>query len=624
LQTLSGIFDGLRMLAVEWESDEFNRRQRVLESAPHNFPNFHRKLLNKPPPKLPSPQSYTHVIVPDNYAFSSPADVERVKALGGAGAVLVPLAWLHQCLVKGQLLSTAEYERAVVNGAALAAAAAAAEPLPREVDSDDDPMFEPEAFVPPTAENDGTPFQKCNVCDKPLLWVQIGTCQPCIVERCRRTNDSKQEPDEKRKQLKSELLLRLLHLRYRVDHPNKQLVLALLEWADYLELRGVGNYRTRVMSRQKAAAALRATPRNIRLSRLNEDLADIPLVGPKMRESYIPEILRTGTHGELESFRENASLTAALRMSKLPYIGAVLAKEWTEKGWLTPAAVLAGLAATTGLDKLKEWKQLVLIHADALLTPITPEDRAPLDALISRCADKAAAKLSWAPVPSQPVGGFARGKLGSHDYDVLFKLPHTFDAGKLIERGFMEVILTELSCDEELELDPVTKRPIMLVVTSANAESDDLRGSASRAWRPGSRGEPAPPFLYVKDAKVAHVLIKLKEKPLRHVDLVMSPLEEHAFCINAWVGSTILRRFIQQYCHSLECENQSLKLNSRCLRVRTDAKLDVAPRVNIFNKLIDPKDVPEEYIRKETYPKEEKQVWEMLGLPFRDFCDRNA
>jgi hypothetical protein len=77
-------------------------------------------------------------------------------------------------------------------------------------------------------------------CGKPLLWCELGPlCGKCL-------RDDGASP-----------LLRMLHLRFLVKHPNAALVAALHEMADYLEVRA--------LSKRRASAP--AWPRRICIAR---------------------------------------------------------------------------------------------------------------------------------------------------------------------------------------------------------------------------------------------------------------------------------------------------------------------------------------------------------------------
>ena len=78
---------------------------------------------------------------------------------------------------------------------------------------------------------------------------------------------------------------------------------------------------------------------------------------------------------------------------------------------------------------------------------------------------------------------------------------------------------------------------------------------------------------------------------------------------------------------------QTFKLNSlhlRDMRLRPDGEPDTSyqsklvTRLGVDAPLAAMQDVARDYVAAEMYPREEREVWEMLRLPWRPMSDRNA
>jgi DNA polymerase/3'-5' exonuclease PolX len=407
----------------------------------------------------------THAVISNN----CPLDDELVAALRtqacNQAAIIVRQQYLSDCVTAGKLLPVPAY------AARLAAPPApAAVPLPRRIEPESDDEDAPSAFAAPVDDFVPPPptGDRCSACQTELLWCEIATCQACLKTFTNRGDNAR---------------LRALHLRFRVNHPNKAIVAALFELCEYEYLYGE---KVSSDSFAKAASMLKAMPRSI--SCVGDlDLFDPPFVGSKTR-LYLPQLL-DGKCERLDNFRKDPKCAAVCSMARLPYVGAKLAKSWAERGWLTPQAVLANLPHDEAAN-LSSWQKLVLTHADELLLPIHEADRAPLVAAVEAAAREAEVEsgcrgsLKW-----QFVGGTARGKTGSHDLDFLFTHDEEGD-----EVGMLGKMLQALARSEALERDPATGKPRLAVVLSSGAGGDAQDGRAAdsrglegvRAWDPGA------------------------------------------------------------------------------------------------------------------------------------------
>jgi hypothetical protein len=260
----------------------------------------------------------THVVV-ENTERLTPARAARVKAqhARNTDALCVTRAWLSECFKRGLRLPESDFLAEVAAPTAAAAAKAqheeeelaAARRLREDTpdDPDDAPPPAQDAFVPPPPSGEA-----CSACGQSLPWCSILTCQACL----------------KAAGGGNEALTRALHLRFRLDHPNKALVAALTELSEYEAL--FGDVKSADTFRRQAAM-LKATPRDIVCV---ADIAtfDPPYVGTKARERYIPSFLATGVLERLERFKRDPTKVAERNILRLPYIGTKLAKAWAAHG----------------------------------------------------------------------------------------------------------------------------------------------------------------------------------------------------------------------------------------------------------------------------------------------------
>ena len=475
---------------------------------------------------------------------------------------------------------------------------------PRDEEDRPAPAFGDSSFVPPPRTG-----ELCSLCRGALEWNEISACQACIKQHA---------PSSLVAQT------RALHLRYPVIHPNKRLVAAIQELADFEELFGTDHAHQSAKTFNRVAAMLKATVRDICTV---EDLHafDPPFIQGKSAEVYIPQYLNTGEIERLQIHRRQPKRVAALRLSKLPYVGPTLAKHWADRGWLTPEEVLLKMPASEQ-EKLTQWQKLVLQHSDDLLSDISVEERLPLVKLVedAMAAADPTGGLNW-----RFVGGTARGKSGGHDLD--FMLSHQAHGG---EAGHLERMLNHIAAS-----DAVEHMAVCLSYGSAGDSAGDggvnARGfSAGNMWSQGQTFGSAD-----KDANKALCLIKLKGRKMRHIDLLMVPKSDLAFWISAWIGSRELRRLLSLHARTLHCRGPDahpqlqFKLNQMCLygfHVTSDGQMDPSylprrvTRLGVDAPLVPETHVEEEYVAKKMYPVEEREVWDLLQLPWRPFCDRNA
>ena len=309
-------------------------------------------------------------------------------------------------------------------------------------------------------------------CGKPLLWCELGPrCSKCM-------RDDGASP-----------LLRMLHLRFLIKHPNSALVAALHEMADYLEVRALASYDVLLMLRRwlgksaslaltacaaqlfgekdefrsaetfrRAAASLKALPHDIRDTAELDALAP-PFVADKLRNVYLQQFWRTGTMQRLELLRTPAK-QAARRLARLPYVGGPTAVAWVSNGMDSGAKVLAAeaagtLRAKTGHGVANDYAQLALQHESELLQDIRTEDHAPLMAAVGAAVHKAVPRRADAEDTAETrpeitlVGGAHRGKEACHDLDILVVLPRDGAA----HSGALLRALRALADDEIVERD---------------------------------------------------------------------------------------------------------------------------------------------------------------------------
>jgi DNA polymerase/3'-5' exonuclease PolX len=350
--------------------------------------------------------------------------------------------------------------------------------------------------------------------------------------------------------------------------------------------------------------------------------AHLPFIGAKLRERYLPEFWRRGTFARLEAHRDNAERVAALRLARLPYVGARMAAAWAAAGLRTPEAVQAAHAAGTLVPPLStEWQRMAVAHARELLAEIKTADAAPLMAAVRT----AASAVSGGALRVELTGGAARGKGASHDLD--FLITHDVDGA---EAGCLEAMLRALAASPDVERDE-RGQPRMLVGLSADASALAPGGSGGKtsSGRRGATGD-AMPRLWRVDASdgdaadAAHgrpyankalVFIKLRGLPLRHLDLLMVPRHQHAFWRLGWTGSRELERMLRQHVkHELR-----LKLSNTALTTQ-----DGADVVTADGRRVPAAAAATQYVAARTWPATEAEVWRMIGLPWRPPEDRNA
>ena len=97
-------------------------------------------------------------------------------------------------------------------------------------------------------------------------------------------------------------------------------------------------------------------------------------------------------------------------------------------------------------------------------------------------------------------------------------------------------------------------------------------------------------------------------------------------------------RILTCTCSAVRCSTdprplQYFKLNSlhlRDMRLRPDGQPDpsyrskLVTRLGVDAPLVPMQDAARDYIAAEMYPREEREMWEMLRLPWRPMSDRNA
>ena len=567
----------------------------------------------------------THVVVqgasfPDELAF-----LARMRPRL-PGAHFVTRKWVELCIARRALQPEASYappppplplpspslDAPPSRGAGPSRAERERESTPPRDGAREEAAAIPFAFTPPPPSG-----ELCQRCRQLLAWCEIQTCQRCLKVVAPSAFVAQ---------------TRALHLRFRVQHPNVELVKCLLELADYEELFGSEHAKMSSTTFAKVAGMLRATPRDILTI---DDLAefDMPYIDAsgKTATTYIPQFLRTGRIERLENHRGEPMRVAARSLSKLPYVGPQLAKKWAAAGWHSAEEVMRNLPADER-SKLSPWQVLLLSHASDILSDIDAAGRAPLEALMTAAARAAepSGALTW-----QLVGGSARGKQGGHDLDFLFS--HTAPGG---EQGKLERLLRFIADSPLVERDEGGVPKLCVCLSSANlSEGASDGGANARGFASGNVWVPGQGWDKFATADKALMLLKLRGQPLRHLDVLMVPKHEVAMMVCGWVGSRELRKLMNKHAKNvLRCSTapdplQYFKLNAqhlRDMRLRPDGEPDLTyqsrlvTRLGVDAPLVAAQDVARDYIGKELYPREEREIWEMLRLPWRPMSDRNA
>jgi DNA polymerase lambda len=450
-------------------------------------------------------------------------------------------------------------------------------------------------FAPPPPSGDA-----CASCGKALGWQELARCQACLSAS-------------------ASALERALHLRFLVTHPNAALVTALSELADYEELFGEARSADAF---HRAAATLKATPADIRTSADLEACAP-PFVGGKLKERYLPEFWARGTLARLEAHRAQPERVAARALARLPYVGAALASKWAAQGLRTPAEVWAAHTARTLAPPLATaWQRLSLEHADELLAEIRAEDQAPLVDAVRAAA--AAVSVGGAPLQVALTGGAARGKPASHDLD--FLITHPVEGA---EAGKLEAMLRVLAASPAVERDDAG-RPRMLVGLSADMSALAVGGKPAkqRAGKSGGWADAAP-RLWSADAAGADaeeadagrlpankalLLVKFVGLPMRHLDLLCVPRHQHACWLLGWTGSREMERLLRAH-----AKQRGLKLSNTAL-----SSADGAQLLTRDGRRVAAAEAATQYVAAGAYPRDERELWRMLGLPWRPPAERNA
>ena len=405
----------------------------------------------------------------------------------------------------------------------------------------------------------------------------------------------------------------MLHLRFKIEHHNAGLVAALRELAAFEGLFPTRDDRS-ADAFNWAAAALMATPGEVTsASQLSE--WDPPFVGAegKIRKQYIPEWLRTGKIERLETHRRDAVKVATRRFNRIPFVTKTMAKEWAAQGFTTFSDVWAAHergALQPPLDT--DWLLLAVHHGDELSSVMSPAESEPLLEFIlaklqAACPSGMLDGLRWTR-----VGGASRGKAASHDLDVL--ATHDVEG---TDRDMVNTIVRLIVASDALERDPVTRKPCLQVMLASPSEScggggDAFAVGAAAIWQDDSgRWQCAEK----PEAFKAQMLLKLKGKPLRQVDILVVPRSQWAFYVLAWVGSREMEKLLKRHVEYV----LNLKLGSRSLYARDDTFVVAADGTHIPMAL-----KQRDYVEAKRWPREEVDIWPMIGLPYRPPCDRNC
>jgi hypothetical protein len=95
----------------------------------------------------------------------------------------------------------------------------------------------------------------------------------------------------------------------------------------------------------------------------------------------------------------------------------------------------------------------------------------------------------------------------------------------------------------------------------------------------------------------------------------MVPRHQHAFWVLGWTGSAALERLLRQHVkHAL-----GLKLSNTALSTQDGALL-----VTRDGGRVPAADAARAYVAARAYPATERELWDMLRLPWRPPEDRNA
>jgi DNA polymerase/3'-5' exonuclease PolX len=519
--------------------------------------------------KVPTP---THVIT--EHRELPAAHLAELRQLARLPVPVVDIHWVQACLDRG--------------AADVAVDAFLVRQIEEEVGAEIEPAAK-RARMGASGE-DG----QCSECGGDLTATEIACCWECMRDKPAET--------------------RLLWLRFKVEHRNAGLVAALRELAVF---EGLDKDKKMSMDAFNwAAAALMSTPGDVTsVSQLDD--WEPPFVGEgKIRSHYIPEWLQTGRIQRLEQHRHDSVKVARLHLSRLPYVTRAMAKAWAELGLTTFSAVWAAHEACTLHPPLDtDWLRLAVSHGDELSSPMSGEECRPLmefvlDKLTAVCPSDMRDGLRW-----QRVGGASRGKPTSHDLDLL--ATHEVEG---TDRGMVNNIMRLIVASDALERDAVTGKPCLQVMLSSPSESPGggsaFAGASAAAiwqdehqqWRCGTGDDK-------QDAFKAQMLIKLKGMPLRQVDVLVVPRSQFAFYVLGWTGSREIEKLLKRHAEN----TLNLKLGTRSLYARDDTFVVAADgtRIPMANKQRD-------YVEAGRWPREEIDIWPMLGIPYRPPCDRNA
>ena len=363
----------------------------------------------------------------------------------------------------------------------------------------------------------------------------------------------------------------------------------------------------------------------------------LPFIGEGLKTKYIPQFLATGKIERLERHLCNPEEVAARMLARLPFVSMSDAKAWARAGLQTHAAVWAAHEAGTLRPPLQnEWEKLGMKHAQELLTDMRSEDQAPLVDVVR------AAAVAAAPAGSPPelvlVGGAARGKPASHDLDLLITHPR-----EGAERGMLERMLEHIAQSDEIERDEDGKLCLVVALSAdvtARSTGGVTRGVGGkkkdvalhmRPWNPEEAlkakqaaaaagahtdeeedGDEAPSRAV---ANKALVMLKLRGLPLRRVDILVVPRHQFAYWVLGWTGSRELERLLRGHVHN----TLKLKLNNTALVTQDDGELitRTGGRVPVARAVAD-------YVQAKAYCEQERDIWDLIGVPWRPFEERNA
>lgn len=424
-------------------------------------------------------------------------------------------------------------------------------------------------FVPPPPSGEA-----CATCRRTLEWQEIARCQDCLAT--------------------SSVTARALHLRYRLDHPNKRLVADLTDLAEFERL--FGDIRSGDSFR-RAAAVLKATHEDVTPSTVGD--ITLPFIGDKIRNVYLPQLLG-GRLERLEQHRADPVRVAIRELIRLPYVRLDQARAWADAGLLTPQDIWkAHQSGTLQPPLTDEWSRICVEHAEEVLTNTGLSELKALEDAVREAVER-----------SRPgsiltlIGGAARGKTESHDLDFLVTHP---EAGQ--EAGALEEMVEVLRARTDLARN-ASGDPFLHV----KLFHDDSITAGAVQRQSGSV------YTKQKSGNISNkvlLLIKLNGLPLRRVDVLWVPRFQHAHWVLGWTGSTEMEKFLR-----LHCERElKLKLSNTELTA-IDGRFIVGrgkPRT-----LIPIEQAVTGYVQTGLWPGTEEELFDMLELPWRPPEDRNA